>query len=95
MIPDDLVYLFIYLRFALPPDECGAGTDVGEGIGGFEFEDFRLPLYDFISGCFRGGAGFGHRGTPDQFTLTLNAIIQHKPSGTVLDCGANPEGNTF
>jgi hypothetical protein len=35
IFPDDLVYLFFYLRLTVPPVECSAGACVGVSVGGF------------------------------------------------------------
>jgi hypothetical protein len=63
------------------------------GIGGFEIENLDLAFGDLVNGGVRSSAGIGEGGSPDELPLTICAIIQHKPGDTVLDGGANTNGD--
>ena len=62
-------------------------------VGRFEIGDFGLTFADLVNGIVGGLTRFGHAGAPNQLSLPIYKIIQHKSGETRLDCGANPDAN--
>ena len=63
-------------------------------IGGLQIQDSGLAFRNLVNGGVRSFAGLGQRGTPNQFSLPIGAIIQNKTGRAILDCGANTDGDS-